>query len=347
MTGPQRRPSPARERVAALLLLAALTHAPLARGQDPSPSPVRVDYTAPADCPSRDSVLAAIAAESPGFRLAPEGAPARAVVLRVDPTPDGLVGSVWLVAPDGSTSYRQVSGASCAEITAALALMAALAIEGDPPPAPPPPAPPVSPAPLPASPPPPTSSPPPPPPRPATAPRWTLDLGARALAEGGFAPELAPGAEASVALRWARPGVLAPRVGLGVLGAAAPTAENASGTADFSLIAARVDLAPVRFETRGFALRPSLGLDLGALLASGTGATRSFDETRPWLAGRVALGAALALTPSVRLTAEGGILLPLVRDTFQFDKPRALIHAVPAFAPTFSLGVAFDVASVW
>src|SRR5947199_9480124 len=88
-----------------------------------------LDYRAPPGCPSWPRFVTEVTLRTPRVRLAEDR---RHLAIGVDvDIADGrthATGHLVLREPDGSRAVRKVDGADCAEVTSALALVAALAL---------------------------------------------------------------------------------------------------------------------------------------------------------------------------------------------------------------------------
>ncbi len=92
-------------------------------------SSIRLEYDAPESCPSRDAFVAALRARARPFELAvaaPEAMTYR-VTLR---SGDGSTGRVASRESSGAPIVQELHGAGCGEVSDALALVVALAIDG-------------------------------------------------------------------------------------------------------------------------------------------------------------------------------------------------------------------------
>jgi hypothetical protein len=304
-------------------------------GAEATPDAVRLAYAAPASCPAAAEIEAALHARTPRFRAAGPGEPARELALTILPTDDGFEGAVAL-REAGRAAERRLRGATCAEVAAAVVLVAAITIDpsvalGAPPP-PPPPAPPPPPPPAPS----PAPSPPPPAP-PAVA----LAVGVQAAAQSGIAPSASGVGRAFVELllRPAADGPLRPTVRLAAVRALAQETETAAGTAELSMSGGRLDVCPLRLPLVGpLELRPCAALDVAAHLGAGTRTVKAASETRAWIAPGALARASLRVVGPLVVEAEGGATFPLLRYRFYFG-PDVTAHSAPAASLTGSIGV--------
>ena len=115
-----------------------------------------------------------------------------------------------------------------------------------------------------------------------------------------------------------------------------------SGHGSFAWTYARAEVCPLRLTFASpFALRPCAFFDLGLLSADGSGEVPAKSPVEPWAAagGLVRLDWTVPLSTrwAVVLDAEGGLLLPIVREVFGFDDSTTHYQA-PILAGTAALG---------
>src|SRR5882672_6807655 len=99
--------------------------------------PIRLEYRPAAGCPSNDALVSNLRASTTRFRFAGEGEPARSFAIDAEQKPGApgaagtskYAGRLTIRDVSGQTAVREVSGATCAEAVAALAFVAALAID--------------------------------------------------------------------------------------------------------------------------------------------------------------------------------------------------------------------------
>lgn len=322
--GPSRR---ARAGAAAMIAVALGAGSALA-----ADAPVRVDYqvdpAAGGECTSARGFLDALRAQAPGARAAGDGERARALRVRIGREGEELRGRIEIDEVDGMSSVREVRGARCADVTSALALIAALAIDAGA--AQPQPLPPPEPQPLPRS---------LPRPRPAPPPAARSALGVQVGAFGAIAPEIAWGPLFSFD-RGRRDAGLTPALRLSLALLEAPSALTPSGgEATFWWRGIRASGSPWALRIGQVLLRPVAGLELGALRGRGAEVARPLDQTRAWVSASVAGRAQWEIGGVLLLEAEGGALLPFVRDTFVFRDPDEVIHRPPALSGFGAIGL--------
>lgn len=90
-------------------------------------SPVRLEYDAPEECPSREEFLRAVESRGGTFQAAPE---TRARTLRVGMRKDeaGFSGTLRVEQQDESSAPREVQGRTCSEAMDGLAVVAAITL---------------------------------------------------------------------------------------------------------------------------------------------------------------------------------------------------------------------------
>lgn len=339
--------------------------------------PIRVTVTAPAGCPDADAFTAEVIARTAKARIAAPGEAARSFTVTITRQGRRVRGRLSIADPRGAGGTREMAGESCEDVASALALVTALAVDPNastaarPPPPPAPKAAPPRPRPF--------TMPPLPRPRPYAPLPWWGPIGAplpalptatrahgwraAAVIHAGAASAIGPSTtlvlSGAVDVAKEGEGMLAPAFRLGLISAAG--AEQAvSGApllrARYRLTAASVEGCPVRLPLAGpLALYPCLHVEAGAIGASGLSpytpagqlpkAVR-LDTTRPWIAPGITGRLQLAVAGGLILEAQGGLILPLFRDTFYFGQPPSTAgeitsHQVPAAGGFVSGGVGF------
>lgn len=95
-------------------------------------APPALDYRAPSGCPDSASFVVAVEARGASFAAASAGAPApRRLLVQIEPAEGGYAGSLVLQSGADTSEPRRVSGASCAEVSEALAVVTAIALQRD------------------------------------------------------------------------------------------------------------------------------------------------------------------------------------------------------------------------
>lgn len=313
---------------------------------------LRVELAAPAACPAEPSLLARVQRHTARVREARPDELARVLALTIAPRGDGFVGELRLVEP-GDELERTIPGATCEEVLAAAALIAALTIDPRASATPAPPAEPIDagaaatdagegprarPAPAPPE-------PPRRPPRPA--PRLRASLGASLEAYGldGLVPGRAVWVEGGLA-RGLEPAL---RLRLGQLRSFTVVSDARPAFFELGTLALEgcVTAASAGGRRRSpdgrgaFDLRPCLQAT-GGVFEGASSAFSATREPRPWLAvGGFVQGRWRVLGP-LALEAALGFTAPLVRDDFLF-RPRAVIYRAPEalFVGNVGVGVTF------
>ncbi len=317
---------------------------------DPPVAPIRISYHAPAGCPAESAFSSQILARTSRARIATPGeAGSRALLVTIVPDGGGFAGRLEIADRGGRLSHREVSGDTCQEVVAALALVTALTL--DPlastkplPPAPaakssaPPPAPPPAPAPVPVQRPvliAPRPAPAPPPPRPP----WHVSFGDDVAVRGGATPHAVLTLPLFVELEM-------PRMGASLRAAfersQQDTEQVSPGAAVFRWTAGTLEACPLAWSRSGFRVSPCLRLEAGVLEGRGEGVTPPRSRSRTWVALGATGRAEWSFLPPAFLDVGGGFVLPLTRDRFYFQ-PDTTIYKPPALGwiARAGLGVRF------
>jgi hypothetical protein len=298
---------------------------------------MRVQYAAPAACPTRAAFVAQILARTPIARLTRGDESAQSVAVSIEKRRARWIGTLSLQAPGGETARRRVTASSCAEVASALALVAALAVDPGastaplppskppaPPPKPPPPLKPPAPKPRPK----PRSPPAPPPVAPAPRrveepARWRFGAGVATGLVGSVAPGVAPELQVMAGVERATHGAWAPALFLSVA-AAGRTASTPPSSTAFTWLAARLEACPVSWRAlRDLGVRPCLGFDAGVLRGDtqkNAALAPNAAQNQLWLSGDGMLAIAWRAASFLELRGAGGVLVPLRPDTFQFTE---------------------------
>jgi hypothetical protein len=238
----------------------------------------------------------------------------------------------------GAVSSREVPGEACEDVIAALALVAALAIDphastrpvAELEVAPAPTAPAESAAPL--------------PPLPAAprAPAWRASGGTAIGARTAIAPSVATSGFVFAGLDLDRDALVAPSLRLAFGATLSQAAPGPVGSVSFGWQGGRAEICPLRvaFGPRLDA-RPCAAFELGALSAAASGVPEARSEARVWAA---AAGGWRLEWEMVRGTVfvelAGEVAVPFARDRFYFG-PDATIYEVPAVGAGAWLGLRF------
>lgn len=321
---------------------------------------IELTYSAPPECASRAEVTRAIARRiEPGWLTRADSRRFAAVIVRADSaTYSGRLD----VEHAGRVHTRKISGSTCGEVTAALAVFVAIALD------------PVtaddaedrhrSPPPVSSDDEPLSSAPGPPPEKVAAAPRppslpSSRPPGARRTTTPGErsrwtwsstvsltylrVPEAAVGARVSAQL--AR-NVTTSRL--------SPALRASWGFADFATLPDRAGRVAFRFETAQVAacmvvdfapmpltLTPCAGADVGTLASTARDLPRGTHVDGRWVAAHAFTRAAWSLLPWLALELEVGALVPLERSLYALSHPPRVAYRAPSvlFSSSVGLGV--------
>lgn len=249
------------------------------------------------------------------------------IVLSIVQDSAGFTGELVAFDRSGKQGRRSIQGVKCSEVSQTLAFLAVLAIElggrvepqpAAPPPAAKPPAPPVTAAkPAPSS---------PPAREPVPQSHWKVSGLLGAGLRGGLAPSVRPSAEMGLDVGATRPNGWSP-AGRALIVGSLSRIEHSAGTAELSLFAGRIEGCPVRFGSAAVGVRPCLGLELGAVFASGElEGGRSVVE--PWGSSEASLRLETWLSARVLLELSGAAVVPFFH-THYFFVPDQVVYVVP------------------
>jgi hypothetical protein len=310
-----------------------------------------LDYDVQAGCPAREAFWALVRE-----KLAAAGVEGRLeeprVSVSVHAADSGFVGRLALQRADASRYEREVTGASCDEVTNALAFVLALALGAENPA----PTPAVTPA-LPKASEPEPQAKPASPPAPVTtslsgprapaaearASSFRLGFGAQGGERAGLAPRALLFGSAFVQARR----TLAPLSGASFRAgfALAPSVSftDANGTTEFNWWAGSLELCPLGVRVLGrLEARPCAALDVGRLHVNGTPldgpGSRPGSTSNVWVDALTALRLELPIFGGLSAELQGDLVLPLTKYTISFD-PVATVYAVPALAAAGRIGL--------
>jgi hypothetical protein len=308
-----------------ILLTAAIAcMARLALPSDGKGLAERTDYAGQPGCPDSAAFLSMVRTRaSQAFEPSPSARRFR-VVLQT--TPDGALGEITIVEPDGREAARTLTGKTCAEVANAVSLIMVV-LDGSSDRPEPKPA-------LRAEPPlpPPTASAPPPADRtpPAVAPPWRGAIGTQVTLSRGLSPRWVVGPRLFVELTSQSSDLFAPSLRLSFAYANTGTLETEGGAASLGWSYGRAELCPVTLRhASGFALRPCWFFDAGTLIGSPEPGTPSPSPGALfWLAPGMAARAAFPLARWLGLEAEGDLFFPIDPPRFYFEPDRTL-YRVP------------------
>lgn len=112
------------------LLVAGSLCVARAHAQAGAEDAVRLQYTAPLECPDSAAIMARVRARTDRGRLAEPGELARVFALRIESDPGGgFWGTIEFLDDAGSSVSRRVHGGECDEVVSSLALITALALD--------------------------------------------------------------------------------------------------------------------------------------------------------------------------------------------------------------------------
>jgi hypothetical protein len=273
------------------------------------PERIRLTYDAVASCPDREQLVALIAAHAQVIVVDDPGARGFAVSIVADA--DGLRGELSIAG-----AVRDVRGATCDEVVAAIALVAALAIEEQAPKPEPRVVTPVVPDP---------------------ERRWRLAAGGGVGMFTGMAPTARMGAP--IFLEAAREH--GPQLRLAFDLTTRDDVIDDAGSTSFRWTAGRIDGCPFVWERGAFELAPCLGLELGVTNARGVDVAMAAASDRPWITPAAILRLGVRFGRAT-VAAEGSVGAPLVRDRFLIG-PDVTVYQVPAIATNLALTLAIAI----
>jgi hypothetical protein len=122
------RAAPGKKALHVAALAAACTIGETARAQEDA-EPMSIAYEAPAGCPDAGTFSRELAARRTHLRSARLGERARTLHVAVTKRGLGFAGRLWIEERAISSSPREVTGTACADVTSALSLIAAVAVE--------------------------------------------------------------------------------------------------------------------------------------------------------------------------------------------------------------------------
>lgn len=318
---------------------------------------VRVEYHAPAACPSEAEFQERVRSRVQRARFAEPGEPGHTFDVSVDPVQGaaGFLGHLEFVDTDGQRAVRLLQGARCDELVSSLALITALALDDRaaeaPPAAPSPePSPPLAAASAPT----PKSNPEPgAPPRLPEPPARSRPRGSRYQVELGVNLGALSWVHARAALQFGVYVQLAPRapawqVRLSAFDARRSIALPNDGLADFPADFLRLEGCPLTVPLGwDFNLSPCLAFDGGQLRASVQPSDTLTPKQRTqdilWAAGVALLRLNWVYHERLVLGLDGELGVPLVRHTYTVENPDETVLEVPkiGFGGNFGVGLRF------
>lgn len=241
-----------------------------------------------------------------------------------DASGSGWVGQLRVNGETGTATTREIAGASCDSVFAALSLMAALSADGAP-----------APEPVPV-------------PVPSFEPAADVGVARRAererdglrvapavwaLLDSAVAPQLATGFGAGVRLEWQSDDAWSPELQLGALSLRSERRPDAlSFGSRFAVSALHASFCPLRvISSKTWSARPCVQLEGGRISGAGVGSAlaRSTERHGLWLSSGASLQGGAVLWGPLTLGAAIGATFPFVRHAF-FLQPDTLVYRVPA-----------------
>ncbi|HEY0707012.1 MAG TPA: hypothetical protein VGG33_09450 [Polyangia bacterium] len=298
---------------------------------------VVLSHRAPKACPDRDEMVEQLSLRGVGVRDASEVQVAVDVrgVREPGSSTEAWKGQLTITSPDRPLFSRAVSGEDCQAVTLSLALVAGLALNGDPQ---------VELDPSPAAPPPATEPAPAPPVAAAVVtavvaePRAPWLAGVSAHSATGMGSQLALGAGAFVERVWAASQV---SVVMTAAALAPPRIFRREGSVDLSAFLGQADLCWYGglLSARAAVLSLCGGFEVGVIRARGN-IERPATAIRPWGAPVVSARGAIQLPERLVLAFAVAGQAPLVRDRFVFQDPDVTVFRSPSFSAAVEIGLA-------
>jgi hypothetical protein len=326
-------------RMAFLVLLVA--RASFSMAAPPDLEPLRTELTIPVSCPAAPALLERVRTHSSRVREARPGESARVLHVTVTPGAGGFVAELSLV-DEGEALERRVPGKTCEEVLAAVALIAALAIDarrGEPassatpeadgaaalavaPRDRPLPRAPVVEPPIDGG------------PDVAKPSRVAVGFGTSVEAQSLDALVLGNALWLEAALR----SRLAPSLRLRLARGRSFTVDPQGRAASFRLSTAALEGCVAMNDSRVLQLRPCAQIAGGGIEGASSAFPPTVRELRPWASlGALLQGKWFVLGP-LSLEASLGLTVPLVRDEF-FFRPGSVIYRAPPLLLVGNVGV--------
>jgi hypothetical protein len=330
-----------------------------------APTPVRfsLEYVAADGCPGPAAFEAALQARLPSAERASPGNGVARLHVHLGSPSDGESREIWGDLPDGTSFQRAVPDASCAEALASMAVIAAMALEGNPdaPATLSDAAPPETPQPVKGSPSlqternlvsrkaplaegPRTA-------QPVARPFWDWSGAVGGGIASGVAESVAPEFAVGVEARYRSRAFFSPAWRLSGVYAARSSDWSTAIETHFRLLAARLAGCPAWFDRSAWFVTACAELELGALRGSASGNANAVAHTQsramPWLTTGLVARGGLRLGAALSLEANASGRRLWVRDRFTFrpaeaGNPAVLVHQVPDFAWDFALGLRYS-----
>lgn len=319
------------------------------------PESVGIDYVAPPDCPDSTEFMRSLRERTTRFREAGPNEPVRQFLVSITADGPSFVGRFEIRGPDGSVAAREVDASDCAEVSGAVALMVALAIdpsaltmspksevpssvEGEPTPA-------VesrprreSPAPVAVV---------------VRPPRsvhdgleaWGWSLGSIGHMAFLLSPSFGYGGALFVDTEAPESSALGPAARVGILLNQSDVNSSTGADARFLWTLAVVEGCPVRIAVilPRSTLHPCLALRVGMLRGEARDISQPKAARSAWLDAGPVLRLRVAVTPALYLEAESAFVFPLHRTTFEIldTGSAATVYSVPSLGVLAGGGISF------
>lgn len=291
-----------------------------------NPVRFRVDVEETASC-SREAFARQVLRRAPSAQIASPNEPALSMEVRLSTEPGVVRGRLRLRETNGFVTERDVTGASCAEVTSALALIAAVFLDpnvagGEPPEAP-------------------RRRAGPPQAR-ETPGSWRVGVGTAVGVHGASAPELAPALSLVLETELERDRVFSPLFGVSLMRTLTSRVEVQTSVATLRLTAARLQACPLAWlGESSVTLRPCGVIEAGFIDAAGTATADPQRVLAPWLAPGGSLRAELKLLTLLVIALDAGFVVPLFRPEFYFDPdaPETVAFEVPPIGTSGQVGL--------
>jgi hypothetical protein len=254
-------------------------------------------------------------------------------------------GTLTVTDEHGAAHARTLRGASCIEVTHAIAFLTALVLElgrlDDASEAPSSPAPSAPRAAHPPASPPPVSS------QnkraPAKAPAWIPSLGIAASARGGLANALRPAGELFFGIALDRASALAPSFVLaGFFGGNAGDVSAPAGrpgvSLDLWLLGGRASACPLRFRAGPVEARPCAGFELGAVIARAQAVALPRTNGAPWFAGELSASVRVVFSTGLFVEAMSAIVIPAILTDYYIE-PASTLYRTPDVTVRLAIAV--------
>jgi hypothetical protein len=278
---------------------------------------VHVDYSAPAGCPDANAFRRDVSVRAPTLAF-DDRDPMRTFRVTLRSAPSAFEGEIAVFSRGEARGARRLSGATCAEVASALALVLTLDVtsairdrEDEAPRA-------ANPS--------------------RDVGRWRLGVGAGASLVGGVAPDLLYGLGGHVELLRFSRSVLAPSLRLGVARSFTRDFDLGSASVAFTATTAELDGCPLRLAWRQLTLVPCIRIEGGALEADATGTSNARDDVRGWMALGVVGRASWWLVGPLAIEIEGGARAAFVRGNYVI-LPDLSVYDAPILSATGRVGV--------